>query len=103
MSLHAVHGDRQVLWSSPQRISELISQYPRLSGDEVHEVQNFIRTGRYLDILLLTSNDKLRPKIDAFMDEHGDLFSRQPDVAAVAGTIILASFVLWAIWTAVVL
>lgn len=53
-----------------ERIAGLIGRYPTISADETHEVLSFLRNGRHLDIGMLTSNDRLKPKLDAFMEEH---------------------------------
>ena len=53
-----------------ERIAGLIGRYPTISADETSEVLSFLRNGRHLDVGLLTSNDRLRPKLDAFMQEH---------------------------------
>ena len=52
------------------RIAGLIGRYPTISADETSEVLGFLRNGRHLDIGLLTSNERLKPKLDAFMEEH---------------------------------
>ena len=57
-----------------ERIAGLIGRYPTISADETNEVLSFLRNGRHLDVGLLTSNDRLRPKLDAFMEEHKSHF-----------------------------
>lgn len=101
MTLHAVHGDTAALWSEPQRVTKLLSRYPQMSRKAIREVQRFIRSGRYLDIMLVASNDKLRSKLDAFMKDHGSRSGRtRPDLGAIAGAIVLMLFIFWAVWTA---
>ena len=58
---HAVHRERA---------SELLARYPRLSRDEVGEILCFVRTGRHLDIGLLSRDERLRPKLDSFIKDH---------------------------------
>lgn len=53
-----------------ERIAGLIGRYPTISPDETNEVLSFLRNGRHLDIGMLTSNDRLKPKLDAFMADH---------------------------------
>ena len=53
-----------------ERVAGLIGRYPTISAEETNEVLAFLRNGRHLDIGLLTSNERLKPKLDAFMRDH---------------------------------
>ena len=61
----------RALRATRERVAQLLSRYPGISEHDVPEIVEFLRTGRHLDIGLLTADDELRPKLDAFMDEHG--------------------------------
>ena len=85
-----------------ERVARLLSRYPGISEDDVREVVEFLRTGRHLDIGLLTADDELRPKLDAFMDEHKkQLRLTFAEVTAVAMLIAAFLFVCGLVWSAV--
>jgi hypothetical protein len=89
---HAVHRERA---------SELLARYPRVSEEEAGEILRFIRTGRHLDIGLLSSDDRLRPKLDSFMKDHkADLRVNWREGAAVVGGVLLLLITAWLIWAA---
>ena len=81
-----------------ERIAGLIGRYPTLSADETNEVLSFLRNGRHLDVGLLTSNDRLRPKLDAFMEEHKDHFR----LSVMESLVVLAAIgaFLYGLWLA---
>jgi len=56
--------------ASSERIAELVSRYPGISEDEAKEIANFMRSGRHLDVGILTMDDRIRPQLDAFMEGH---------------------------------
>lgn len=82
-----------------ERIAGLIGRYPTISADETSEVLSFLRNARHLDVGLLTSNHRLKPKLDAFMEEHKGHFqvSILEAVAAIAAIAALL-FGLWLAW-----
>ena len=82
-----------------ERIAGLIGRYPTISPDETSEVLRFLRYGRHLDVGLLTSNDGLKPKLDAFMDDHKHHFR----VSFLESSVVIAAiatilFGLWLAW-----
>ena len=84
-----------------ERVAELLGRYPSVSDDERHEILNFMRTGRHLDVGLLTSNDRLRPKLDAFMKAHKAHFRvKWSEGAAVVAAIAALIVIFWLIWEA---
>lgn len=84
-----------------ERASELLARYPRVSEEEVREILQFIRTGRHLDIGLLSSDDRLRPNLDTFMKDHkADLRVHWREGAAVVGGILVLLITAWLIWAA---
>jgi len=58
--VRAIRADRQ-------HVAALLDRYPRVSEDETQEIITFLRTGRHLDVGMVTGDDALRPKLDAFM------------------------------------
>ena len=85
--------------SSRDRIAELLARYPDISPAHVREIIEFLRTGRHLDIGLLTSNEALGPKLDAFMHDHRRHFRLAFRESALAVALIGAFLLLcWLIW-----
>jgi hypothetical protein len=85
-----------------ERASQLLARYPNVSGEEAREIMTFMQFGRYLDVSLLTNDQRLKPNLDAFLRDHRLQFElNSGQGTAIAGAIILLLFVLWAIWTAI--
>lgn len=84
-----------------ERASELLARYPRVSKEEVGEILRFVRTGRHLDIGLLSRDDRLRLKLDSFMKDHRpDLRPNWREGAAVMGGVLVLLITAWLIWAA---
>ena len=100
MNMHTAHIEEvRAMRSSRERVAALLDRYPRLTPTEIREVVDFMKTGSHLEIGLLTSNSALRPKVDAFMADHGAHF--RVTVAECVGVIAaIAAFlgVCWLIW-----
>jgi two-component sensor histidine kinase len=91
--------EARALRSSRDRIAEMIAKHPRLSEQETRQVLDFMKTARHLEIGLLTSNQKLRPKLDAFMEEHKHHFQVSVwEAAVVIGAILAFVVVSWLFW-----
>ncbi len=80
-----------------ERVADLVSRYPGVTDDETEEILTFMRSGRHL----LTSNAHLRPKLDAFMDDHKAHFgvNRWEGMALVGGILVML-ITAWLIWAA---
>ena len=86
-------------WPDRERIADLLSRYPRVSGNEVGEILAFMRTGPHLEIGLLTSNQRLKPNLDSFMADHKSHFRvKWSEGAAVIGGIAALLATLWFLW-----
>jgi hypothetical protein len=84
-----------------QRASDLLGRYPRLSDGEVAEIVTFLKTGRQLEIGLLTSDPSVRPALDAFMAEHKAQFRlKWSERVAVAAGVFGVPIGIWALWEA---
>jgi hypothetical protein len=84
-----------------ERASELLARYPKVSDEEAGEILRFLRAGRHLDIGLLSSSDRLRPKLDSFMEDHKAHFRvKWHEGAAVIGGILVVLITAWLIWGA---
>lgn len=79
-----------------ERVAELLSRYPRVSANETREILSFLKTGRHLEIGLLTSNQTLQPNLDAFMADHHRHFRvKWSEAALVIGGIVAVLVILW--------
>jgi hypothetical protein len=101
MNYPAMHEEVRALRADRERVADLLSRYPNLSDGEAEEILTFLRTGRHLDVGLLTSNEELKPNLDAFMDHHKSHFQVKWSegalvIAAIAGVIAI----LWLVWEA---
>src|SRR4051794_21729988 len=88
--------------TSRERVAELLHRYPDVSSDDTAPILRFLRNGRHLDVGLLTSDMKLKPKLDRFMADH----SRHFRVSFTEGAAVLAAIaafigLCWLIWEAV--
>ena len=78
-----------------ERVSDLLTRYPHISGSEADEITLFLKTGRHLEIGLLTSNDRVRRKVDCFMNENKARFRvKWHEIAAAIALIVGALAVL---------
>jgi hypothetical protein len=92
--VRAIRADRQ-------HVAALLDRYPRVSEDETQEIITFLRTGRHLDVGMVTGDDALRPKLDAFMADHKKHFRLKwtEIVAAVTGIFGIPTGA-WLLWEA---
>ncbi|HEX2803428.1 MAG TPA: hypothetical protein VHN55_05525 [Sphingomicrobium sp.] len=87
--------------SSRDRVARLLSRYPDVSDQHRREILDFLKEGRHIDIGLLTANDNVRPRLDAFMADHRrhfqiDLFDMVKAVAVIAAAMLVLAL-LWEI------
>ncbi|HEU0134341.1 MAG TPA: hypothetical protein VFR28_05920 [Allosphingosinicella sp.] len=57
------------------RIEALLKRYPDIDAGETGEILHFLKKGPPLEAALLTTNDRLRPKLDSFREDHRADFS----------------------------
>lgn len=85
----------------PHEVADLLSRYPSVSGEEKRQILTFLRRGRHLDVGLLTSNERLAPKLEAFFEDHKAHFKlKWVEVAAAVGGIAALLAILWLVWEA---
>lgn len=99
---HADHRREEVraVRASRARTAELLGHYPHLSDADRREVLAFLQGARHLDIGLLSANDNIRPKLDAFMDDHRTELGVTPREAFTAIALIVGFlFTCWLLWT----
>jgi len=99
MGYPSTHDRTRALPLDREQVAELLSRYPHVSDRESHQILTFLREGRHLDVGLLTSNDRLRSKLDVFMNDHKKHFrvTWSEGARAIAG-IIAMLLVLWLAW-----
>lgn len=87
--------------ASRERVARLLSRYPGISEHDVDEIVEFLRTGRHLDIGLLTADDELRPKLDDFVKNHrsrlGLTFGELGAVAMLIAAFLVVCWLLWSV------
>jgi hypothetical protein len=102
MTAHARHEEARALRLTRQQVADLISRYPGVSADEAESIRNFLRTGRHLDIGVLTADESLKPQLDAFMKDHGRHFRVGfYEVVALVAAIVGLLALFWLVWQAV--
>ena len=102
MTAHARREEARALRLDRQQAADLLHRYPRVSDAETKQVIDFLRTGRHLDIGMLTSDRKLKPKLDRFMDDHArHLRITFLETAALLGAIAVFLTICWLVWEAV--
>jgi hypothetical protein len=81
------------------RTEQLLDRYPNLSEQELAELINLFGRLPILEYGLMTADDRLSPKLDAFHRDHGRKVSASlASVAAlVAIPLVIAISLLW--WT----
>jgi len=101
MAYQSTHEEVRAWRSNREHVAGLLARYPQVSGEEQRDILSFLRTGRHLDVGLLTSNERLRPQLDAFMADHQRHFRiKWGEGAAVVGGIVALLLMLWLVWEA---
>ena len=99
MNAHASRVETDSWPITHERVAALLGRYPDVSKDENRAILEFMKNGRHLEAGLLTSNDSLRPKLDAFMEDHKRHFRVSVGEAAAVVTAIGAFLLaVWLIW-----
>jgi len=70
MNARTSHEEVKAMRMTRDRAASLLTRYPRLSNAETVEVLDFLKTARHLDVGLLSADDAVRPRLEAFMDDH---------------------------------
>ena len=87
--------------STRDRVAGLISRYPHVSEKDRKEILEFLKEARHLEIGLLTSNDNVRPQLDAFMEDHKRHFRLGVlDLVRLLALIGAIVMVCWLVWKA---
>lgn len=79
--------------------ADLLFRYPHVSDAEAKLILCFLRTGRHLDVGMLTGDEALKPQLDRFMDDHGKhLRVSAGETAALAAAIAGFLVACWLVW-----
>jgi hypothetical protein len=98
--LNSRREEARAIRSSRARTAELLGDYPRLSESDRREILEFLQTARHLDIGLLSANDQVAPKLDAFMADHRTELGVSPrDAFRAVALIVGFLFTCWLLWT----
>jgi hypothetical protein len=101
MTAHARREEARALRLNRQQAADLLQRYPEVSDAETHQVLTFLRTGRHLDVGMLTADRKLKPKLDRFMDDHAHhLRVSFVETAALIAAIVAFLALCWLLWEA---
>lgn len=102
MTHQTMHAEEaRALRADRQHVAALIDRYPRLSEEETKEIITFLRTGRHLDVGMLTGDEALKPKLEAFMAEQKQHFRlKWTESLAVTAGIFGVPTAAWALWEA---
>lgn len=92
--------EARAIRSTRARAAELLADYPQLSDAGRREILDYLQTARHLDIGLLSSNDQVAPKLDAFMADHRSELGVSPrDAFRSVALIVSFLFACWLLWT----
>jgi hypothetical protein len=99
MNARTSHEEIKAIRTNRDRAASLLTRYPGLSGEETQEVLRFLKTARHLDVGLLSSDDAIRPRLDAFMEDHRKQFAIGLDEAGkVIAALVAVFIVLLLLW-----
>ncbi|HEX6071414.1 MAG TPA: hypothetical protein VFY95_00190 [Sphingomicrobium sp.] len=101
MNAYTTGIEARAIRATREQVAGLLARYPNVSTQDSRTILDFLRTGRHLDVGLLTANDKLKPNLDAFMRDHQAHFRvKIGEGAAVIAGIAALLAILWLIWEA---
>lgn len=97
----ATREEVRALRADRQHASDLIARYPSITADETQDLITFLKTGRHLDVGMVTGDEALKPKLDAFMEEHKSHFRLTwTEIVAVTAGIFGVPTGAWMVWEA---
>jgi hypothetical protein len=101
MNAHSHREEARALRATRLQVADLLSRYPHVSEAEAQEIAGFLRTGRGVDVGMVTGDEALKPKLDRFMADHErhfrvGLFEAVTVFAAAVAALALC----WLVWTA---
>jgi hypothetical protein len=102
MNAHTTREEARAIRLTPEEVADLLSRYPHVSASEAKLILTFLRSGRHLDVGMLTADDGLKPQLDSFMADHARHFrvGFGEGAAVVAGIAALLALC-WLVWEAI--
>ena len=101
MNAPARREEARALRLTRQQAADLLHRYPGVSDAETRQVLTFLRTGRHLDVGMLTADRKLKPQLDRFMEDHArHLRVSFTETAALVAAIAAFLTLCWLVWEA---
>ena len=84
-----------------ERIAGLLEAYPRIDAGEAAEIVAYLKSARHLDIGLLSSDGRIRSKLDRFTEDHKAHFRLSVgEVVLVLAGMIGVLCLAWLVWEA---
>ena len=82
-----------------ERVEQLLGRYPDINLEESGEILRFLKKGPLLEVGLLSSDERLKPRLDRFRSDHARHFALGAQGLVTAAVIIVAivivSALLW--------
>ena len=101
MNARTTREEARAIRLNRQEAAGLLSRYPHVSEAETELILTFLRTGRHLDVGMLTADEKLKLRLGHFMNDHGKrLRIRFGECAAVVSAIVGFLILCWLVWDA---
>lgn len=84
------------------RIADILSRYPQISGIEAAEVVKFLKRARYVDTNQLTSDPSVQRQLDIFIKGHRHEFRLNPTSVVTAIALVpMCVAVVWLLWRSI--
>ncbi|TFI58592.1 hypothetical protein E2493_09210 [Sphingomonas parva] len=97
MSNHPSHT--RAIGTRGRRVESLLRRYPNVSADEATEIARFLKSGRSLEVGLVTANEELEAQLALFREDHGsDVALSTKDwliILALLGIVAVTCLLLW--------
>ena len=82
-----------------ERVEHLLGRYPDINLEESAEILRFLKKGPLLEVGLLSSDERLKPRLDRFRSDHARHFALGArglvTAAVIIATIVIVSALLW--------
>ena len=94
-NLEELHASRM----TRDHAAALLTRYPRVSKDESRALLIFLKTARHLDVGLLSCDEMIRPRLDAFIADHkkqlGVTVAEASWMIGLIGAFLIVCWLLW--------
>jgi len=80
-------------------VEGLLARYPDVTRDEAADILHFIKKGSFLEVGLMSGDERLAPQIERFRADHADSFSLGvrdwASVALIVAGLLIVCALLW--------